>query len=101
MQRIVSSSIVAVLWIVSGCAYPVHAQSPSANLQSQVDAIFNRWNTATPGCAVGASVKGETVVKSAYGMADLERSIPNTPATVFDAGSVAKQFTAVAVLLLE
>jgi CubicO group peptidase (beta-lactamase class C family) len=34
-------------------------------------------------------------------MADLERAVPNAPTTVFDAGSVAKQFTAAAVLLLE
>jgi CubicO group peptidase (beta-lactamase class C family) len=34
-------------------------------------------------------------------MADLERDTPNTPTTVFDAASVAKQFTAAAVLLLE
>lgn len=33
-------------------------------------------------------------------MADLERNVSNTPETVFDAGSVAKQFTAAAVLLL-
>ena len=42
----------------------------------------------------------KTVLERAYGMADLERSVPNDTATVFDAGSVAKQFTAAAVLLL-
>lgn len=49
---------------------------------------------------MAASVKGQTVVRSAYGMADLERGAPNTPDTIFDAGSVAKQFTAGAVVLL-
>ena len=33
-------------------------------------------------------------------MADLEHAVGNTPATVFEAGSVSKQFTAAAVLLL-
>jgi CubicO group peptidase (beta-lactamase class C family) len=33
-------------------------------------------------------------------MADLERDVPNTASTVFDTGSVAKQFTAAALLLL-
>jgi CubicO group peptidase (beta-lactamase class C family) len=33
-------------------------------------------------------------------MADLEHAVANTPATVFEAGSVSKQFTAAAVLLL-
>jgi CubicO group peptidase (beta-lactamase class C family) len=46
-------------------------------------------------------VKGQTVVRAAYGMADLERDVPITPVTVFEAGSVAKQVTAAAVLLLE
>jgi CubicO group peptidase (beta-lactamase class C family) len=33
-------------------------------------------------------------------MADLEHDVPNTPDTIFEAGSVSKQFTAAAVLLL-
>ncbi len=33
-------------------------------------------------------------------MADLERNVPITPDTVFESGSVAKQFTAAALLLL-
>ena len=36
----------------------------------------------------------------AWGMADLEHGIPNTPATIFDGGSVSKQFTAATVVLL-
>jgi CubicO group peptidase (beta-lactamase class C family) len=42
---------------------------------------------------------GEVFVRS-YGMADYEFSIPNTPATKFKIGSVTKQFTAAAMLLL-
>ena len=33
-------------------------------------------------------------------MADLEHDVPNTPDTIFEAGSVSKQFTAAAVALL-
>jgi CubicO group peptidase (beta-lactamase class C family) len=68
--------------------------------QPQVDAIFKRWTAATPGCAVGAIVKGQPVVSAAYGMADLEHDIPIGPDTIFEAGSVSKQFTAAAVALL-
>jgi len=66
-----------------------------------VDRVFAKWNsTSTPGCAVGVSVGGKPVVSTAYGMADLEHDVRNTPETVFEAGSVSKQFTAAAVLLL-
>jgi CubicO group peptidase (beta-lactamase class C family) len=34
-------------------------------------------------------------------MADLERNVPNTTGTIFEAGSVSKQFTAFSILLLE
>ena len=43
---------------------------------------------------------GKIVINKGYGMADKARSIPNTPTTVFDVGSVTKQFTATAVLKL-
>ena len=67
---------------------------------TSVDAIFSKWTTATPGCAVGVAVAGKPVLMKAYGMADLEHDVPNTPDTVFESGSVAKQFTAMAVMLL-
>ena len=76
------------------------AQGPGASLQPQVDKLFSRWTTSTPGCAVGADVKGQPVVRAAYGMADLEHDVPIALDTIFEVGSVSKQFTAAAVLLL-
>ena len=54
-----------------------------------------------PGCAVGVSLNGQVVFEKAYGMAEMEHGIPNTPQTIFESGSVAKQFTAAAVVLLQ
>lgn len=46
--------------------------------------------------------RGDAVVLSkAYGVANLEWNIPNTPATKFRLGSLTKQFTAASILLLE
>src|ERR1051326_1913864 len=67
---------------------------------SAVDAVFAQWTHDTPGCAVGVATGGARVLERAYGMADLERDVPNAPDTIFEAGSVSKQFTAMAVLLL-
>src|SRR4029079_17416694 len=45
--------------------------------------------------------EGKSVFNRAYGMADLEWSVPNSPATRFNIASMTKQFTAAAILLLE
>jgi CubicO group peptidase (beta-lactamase class C family) len=68
--------------------------------QAQTDRIFSAFNTHTPGCALGVAYHGEVVLQGGYGMADLERNVPITADTVFESGSVAKQFTATALLLL-
>jgi CubicO group peptidase (beta-lactamase class C family) len=49
---------------------------------------------------VGIGRGGKVLLERGYGMADLERGVPITPQTVFESGSVAKQFTAAAVVLL-
>ncbi|HSE18165.1 MAG TPA: serine hydrolase domain-containing protein [Pyrinomonadaceae bacterium] len=54
-----------------------------------------------PGCAAAVSLNGETVFEKAFGLADLEHNVPNTPQTIFESGSVAKQFTAAALVLLQ
>ena len=76
------------------------AQGPGASIQPRVDKLFSRFTTSTPGCAVGADVKGQPAVRAAYGMADLEHDVPIAVDTIFEVGSVSKQFTAAAVLLL-
>ena len=65
-----------------------------------VDAVFSQWTTATPGCSVGVDLDGRSVLEKGFGMADLERGTANRHDTIFEAGSVSKQFTAAAVLLL-
>jgi CubicO group peptidase (beta-lactamase class C family) len=91
-------STALVLTIVCALFVAIAAQSPASD--ARVDAIFTRWTSDSPGCAVGVSKAGQPVLQKAYGMADLEHDIPNKPDTIFEAGSVSKQFTAIAVLLL-
>ena len=81
--------------------FPVLLSSQARDLTATADSIFARWNsTHGPGCAVGVSRAGETLLLRGYGMANLETGTPITPNTIFESGSVAKQFTATAVLLL-
>jgi CubicO group peptidase (beta-lactamase class C family) len=66
-----------------------------------VDGIFRAFDsTRSPGCAVAVAAEGRTILARAYGMADLEHRIANEANTIFEAGSVSKQFTAAAVALL-
>jgi CubicO group peptidase (beta-lactamase class C family) len=77
--------------------------APSSSLQvptSAVDAIFKPWDTGvSPGCALGVFRDGAIAYAHGYGMASLEHDAPITPKTVFYAGSVSKQFTAMAAAL--
>jgi len=95
-QRLLLGAIVA-------CALSAHpmAQAVAVAPEKAVDDIFAKWTTSTPGCAVGVAIGGKTVLTKAYGMADLEHDVRNTPETIFEAGSVSKQFTAMAIMLLQ
>lgn len=79
-------------------AQKVSAPPDAARDVDKIFAGFHRQDS--PGCAVGATIDGTTVLSAAYGIADLEHNIPITPQSIFEAGSVSKQFTAGAVLLL-
>jgi CubicO group peptidase (beta-lactamase class C family) len=76
------------------------AQAVAVAPDQAVDGIFAKWGSTTPGCAVGVAVNGKPVLLKGYGMADLEHDVRNTPDTIFEAGSVSKQFTAMAIMLL-
>jgi CubicO group peptidase (beta-lactamase class C family) len=85
---------------IAGVAVQAKQAAPAAAPPAAVDAAFARFTAETPGCAVGVSLDGATVLARGYGMADLEHDVSIEPDTIFEAGSVSKQFTAAAVLLL-
>lgn len=86
--------------LIIGSGGGLDAQVPP-DVESGVSRIFAPWNAhETPGCAVGVALGGSTVLSTAYGMADLEHTVPNRSATIFEAGSVSKQVTAGAIVLL-
>jgi len=92
--------LLVLLALFSSLALPQKLQPP-ADAKAKVDAVFARWNRSdSPGCAAGATIDGSTVLSAGYGMADLEHDAAITPGTIFEPGSVTKQFTAAAVLLL-
>ena len=66
-----------------------------------IDALFAEWSTPdSAGCGVGVTRNGTIVFERGYGMADLERKVPITTATIFDPASIAKPFTALSIMLL-
>jgi CubicO group peptidase (beta-lactamase class C family) len=54
-----------------------------------------------PGMAVAVVKNGEAVVAKGYGFANLEHQVPVTTHSIFQSGSVGKQFTAAAIVQLE
>src|SRR5690242_21710472 len=67
-----------------------------------VDAIFaDLTKPGSPGCALGVYRDGKIIYAKGYGLANVEENVPISPQTVFDVGSVSKQFTAASILLLE
>jgi len=78
------------------------ALSARQDLSARIDAIIEAPVKA--GKVAGASVavvKGrDALVMKGYGLADLELDVPTPPKATYEIGSVTKQFTAAAILLL-
>src|SRR5918995_3122002 len=90
------SSLVSLLY----CAGSAAAQTPE-----QVDAVdrFLKAELARqriPGMSV-AVLRGQSIILArGYGLANVERRVPATDSTVYPVGSLSKQFTAAAIVLL-
>ncbi|RYF90542.1 MAG: class A beta-lactamase-related serine hydrolase [Caulobacteraceae bacterium] len=98
---VIATALLAAPTLALGQAPEPAPAVPTADRDAEVDALFSAYATLeTPGCAVSAARDGQLLVERGYGSANLEYDIPITPVTVFEAGSVSKQFTAAAILLL-
>lgn len=95
-----------VLAVVACLSTATWAQVPNkekvvAGAERAFEKVTKAYVAPAPGCAAAVSLNGETVFEKAFGLADLEHNVSNTPQTIFESGSVAKQFTAAALVLLQ
>ncbi|MFT4204280.1 MAG: serine hydrolase domain-containing protein [Chitinophagaceae bacterium] len=81
----------------------ISSVSFSQNLECRIDSIihtvFNRSDG--PGGAFLVAKNGKPFYEKAFGLSNLELGVKLTPHSVFQIGSMTKQFTAIAVLMLE
>lgn len=74
----------------------------SGNGNPAIDALFAAWDRpGSPGCALAVTRNGKPVYAGGYGYANLDHDIPITTRTVFDVGSLTKQFVAASISKLE
>ena len=88
---------IVALSVASAARAPISVpQSP----HPAIDAIFAPWTrTDSAGCSLGVFKNGGMAYARGYGMASLEHGVPIGADSVFYAGSVSKQFTAMAAAL--
>ena len=68
----------------------------------KINLLFNEWNAPNhPGGAIAIIKNGNTVFSKAYGLSSMEYLVPNTIGTIFNTGSVSKQFTAMGIVRLQ
>jgi CubicO group peptidase (beta-lactamase class C family) len=74
----------------------------TADVGEQVDALVRTEmkRQHIPGMALGVYSDGKLVSARAYGLANVEWDVPVQPNTLFQSGSVGKQFVATAVMIL-
>lgn len=98
---VLAAALVAAL-AGSSTAHAQHIVGVRDARALRADSVFERFDrTSSPGCALGVYQDGKIQYARGYGMASLEHGVALTPRSVLDVGSISKQFTAMAILMLQ
>lgn len=84
------------------CLLAFAALAPAQNAEDKVDAYIHSAMTKRqiPGLALLVVRDGKIVKQQGYGFSNVELQVPVKPETLFQSGSMGKQFTATAVMML-
>ena len=94
-----AATLAALSCLLASLGFAASAQArPAPRLG--LDKVLGAIAPTGAGCVAGVAIAGTPPVILARGQADLEHAAPLTPDSVFETGSLAKQFTAAAVVLL-
>jgi CubicO group peptidase (beta-lactamase class C family) len=91
-----TTRVILLLLFLLPCLCTVEARAD--RVDQYVRALMERRHV--PGVAVAVVRAGRVVLARGYGLASVEHGVAVTPQTVFEIGSVSKQLTAAAVMLL-
>lgn len=99
--------IVLILFIITNLIQCKSIQEEE--LKPQIDSYFEKYvfnqsgdvNDNTPGVSIIITKRDDILFVGHYGTADLKNKIPLSDNTIFDLASVSKQFTGMAISLLE
>ena len=97
-MRKITQIVIALLLVTGPLARAREGDATSARVDSVVEA--QRKTQKIPGVSLAVCRDGRIVKAAGYGLANVEWDIPVTPETIFQTGSVGKQFTATAVMML-
>ena len=101
MKRLLSITFGLAASLVGTRGMAQQSTAAPNELSTRIDRVFASWTRpASPGCAVGVGRDGKALYTHGYGEANLEYDVPITTNSIFESGSVAKQFTAAAIVLL-
>lgn len=92
-----------LLWLLMlNCSITCLAQPPANNLPEQIDSLVNSemQKQQIPGLSIVVVKDGSIMYNKGYGFANLEHQVAVKPETIFQSGSIGKQFTAFAIMLL-
>jgi CubicO group peptidase (beta-lactamase class C family) len=71
------------------------------NFEKQIDEMLEaQYKPDIPGATALIAKDGKVIYRKAFGLANLELNVPMKPESVFEIGSITKQFTAVSILML-
>jgi len=103
MKRNPTCSLLCGLFLIlAACASLSSPGEISADEIKQVDTqLTNLANQSLLNAVVLVGERGEILLNKGYGLADRAQNIPNTASTRFLIASITKQFTAMAILILE
>lgn len=86
------------LAIIFSATLPLFAQDALTKVDAFIAAEMQKQKI--PGVSLAVVRDGKPLIVKGYGVANLEHQVPVKPETIFQSGSVGKQFTATAVMML-
>lgn len=92
------TSTLLTLSIIFAAAASAVAQDVAARVDDFIKAEMQKQKI--PGVSLAVVKDGKPLIVKGYGFANLEHQVPVKPETIFQSGSVGKQFTATAVMML-